>query len=177
MSKYKQSYKRNPFKAFMPSWVLVGVGILLLASGFAAGYFLRPIIVPGATVPLPTATSATARDRTALRVDLRTRQVWLFGGEVRLTQREFDLLALLAKCSPEVVSYREISLALWKQEYTSTIRKYINHAAFSLRKQLEKADPGTNLVLNFTGWGYKLLPEAQAVMPQQTIIDTEVLIS
>lgn len=94
--------------------------------------------------------------QTGLVIDLQTREITLNGQIVHLKPKEFDLLTLLAKRSPEVVPYQVISTTVWQKEYTKVLRKYINYLAFSLRGKLETAKPGSKLIINFAGWGYKL---------------------
>jgi DNA-binding response OmpR family regulator len=94
--------------------------------------------------------------RTGLVIDTQIREVTLNDESIHMKPKEYDFLLLLAKRSPEVVPYQVISEVVWQQEYSNTLRKYINYMAFSLRSKLEAVEPGSNLIINFAGWGYKL---------------------
>jgi two-component system response regulator ResD len=93
---------------------------------------------------------------TGLVIDMQIREVTLNDESIHMKPKEYDFLLLLAKRSPEVVPYQVISEVVWEQEYSNTLRKYINYMAFSLRSKLEAVAPGSNLIINFAGWGYKL---------------------
>lgn len=93
---------------------------------------------------------------TGLVIDTQIREIRLNDEAIHLKPKEYNFILLLAKRSPEVVPYQVISEIVWEQEYSNTLRKYINYMAFSLRSKLEAVAPNSNLIINFAGWGYKL---------------------
>ena len=70
-----------------------------------------------------------------IEVDLRTREVLRRGEEVRLTTREFELLAYLMRHPNEVLSREQILSAVWGYDFdpgTNVLSVYINY----LRRKL-----------------------------------------
>src|SRR5690242_16611616 len=71
-----------------------------------------------------------------LRIDLRTRRVERDGREVRLTAREFELLAYLARHPDQVLSREQILNAVWGFDFdpgTKVLEVYIGY----LRRKLD----------------------------------------
>ncbi|WP_299540557.1 response regulator transcription factor [uncultured Streptomyces sp.] len=88
-----------------------------------------------------------------VRVELLTRRVSVDGGEVQLTRKEFDLLALLAQ-RPGVVFRREqIISEVWRTSWEGTGRTLEVHVA-SLRSKLRLPQ----LIETVRGVGYRLVP-------------------
>jgi DNA-binding response OmpR family regulator len=90
-----------------------------------------------------------------IRMDLRTRRVQRDGGDVRLTAREFDLLAYLMRHPDQVLSREQILNAVWGFDFdpgTKVLEVYIGY----LRRRL--ADAGDNdPIETVRGVGYRLL--------------------
>jgi two-component system response regulator RegX3 len=74
-----------------------------------------------------------------LEVDSRSRRVMLGGNEIRLTAKEFDLLALLASHAGNVVTREEILREVWETSWYGVSKTVDVHVA-SLRKKL--GEPG-----------------------------------
>ncbi len=51
-----------------------------------------------------------------LRIDLHEHRLWVAGDEVRLTNKEFDLLGLLVRKRGHVLTHRQILDAVWGEE-------------------------------------------------------------
>ena len=90
-----------------------------------------------------------------LRVDPTMPRAWLGGNPIELTQREWELLALLVRCTGQVVS-REDVLAVWQTDAgeggalaSNALEVYVHR----LRRKL--ADSGMN-IRNIRGLGYML---------------------
>ena len=90
-----------------------------------------------------------------LRVDPIVPRAWLGGNAIELTQREWELLALLVRCTGQVVS-REDVLAVWQSDAgeggalaSNALEVYVHR----LRRKL--ADSGMN-IRNIRGLGYML---------------------
>ena len=90
-----------------------------------------------------------------LRVDPIVPRAWLGGNAIELTQREWELLALLVRCTGQVVS-REDVLAVWQSDAgeggalaSNALEVYVHR----FRRKL--ADSGMN-IRNIRGLGYML---------------------
>lgn len=94
-----------------------------------------------------------------LSIDFRQRKVTLMGDDVRLSPKEFDLLAALAQHPDQVITQRQLLIAGWNDPTVDGqyLRTYIG----LLRQKLE-ADPSEpNMIVTEPGVGYRL-----AVVPQ-----------
>ena len=91
-----------------------------------------------------------------VEVDLAARVVRRAGAEVKLTGKEFELLAYLARHKGRVVTHPQILRALWgayAEDNTHYLRVHMTH----LRRKLE-ADPGSPRHLKTdSGVGYRLV--------------------
>lgn len=78
-------------------------------------------------------------DVAGIRMDLRTRRVEHDGGEVKLTAREFELLAYLMRHPDQVLSREQILNAVWGFDFdpgTKVLEVYIGY----LRRKLTDQD-------------------------------------
>lgn len=89
-----------------------------------------------------------------LELDFVTRRVRLLGDEVRLTRKEYELLACLARHAGQVVSHRQLLVAGWGGSVADTqfVRVYIGQ----LRQKLEADPSAPTLILTEPGIGYRL---------------------
>jgi two-component system KDP operon response regulator KdpE len=91
------------------------------------------------------------------RIDLLTRVVSVKEREVRLTPKEFDLLAYLARHPNKVITHRTLLAAVWgdtSTEQPEYLRVFINH----LRNKLEPEDGSTRYIVTEPWVGYRLEP-------------------
>lgn len=91
-----------------------------------------------------------------LEVDVAKHQVTLDGQEVRLTPKEFDLLALLVSHRGKIVTHSQLLREVWGKAHekdTQYLRVYIGQ----LRQKLgdDPADP--RFIVNEPGLGYRFL--------------------
>ncbi|MFN8556264.1 MAG: response regulator transcription factor [Dehalococcoidia bacterium] len=97
-----------------------------------------------------------------LRINLDTYQVWRGGVEVELTQKEFQVLAILAATPGRVVSNRELLTRVWGPTFIDDlhyVRLYIGY----LRGKIEADPRNPRIILNQWGVGYRLaLPDTVA---------------
>ena len=103
----------------------------------------------------PGQTSATALEVGDLNLDFRTRKVSRAGRGVRLTAREFELLAYLMRHPDQVLSRAQILNAVWGYDYdpgTNVLDVYIGY----LRRKLAKAD-GEAPIETVRSAGYRLV--------------------
>jgi two-component system response regulator RegX3 len=90
----------------------------------------------------------------SLELDLRSRRATLDGGELALTPKEFDLLALLAADPGAVVSRDHMLREVWNTEWFGPTKTIDVHVA-SLRKKL--GDP--RWIETVRGVGLRLAPQ------------------
>ncbi|MFD3756185.1 response regulator transcription factor [Streptomyces sp. NPDC058622] len=125
------------------SAVLRRTGRLPPAGGGAAG-----AAAPAAEPPRAT----TVGD---LSVDPGARTAHLAGQELRLTRREFDLLAFLARHTGQVVSKRRLLTEVWREPYVDdqTVDVHLS----SLRRKLGERAAAPRYLLTVRGVGIKLV--------------------
>ncbi len=82
------------------------------------------------------------------------KEVLLCEKSVRLTPKEYAILALLTRFAPAVVPYSSISKAIWGIESDRT-RSRTKYLVYLLRKKLEDALPGSPTIIN-DRLGYRL---------------------
>ena len=88
-----------------------------------------------------------------LTVDLAERKVLVNGERVKLTPREYRLLALLVENAGRILTHKQILEKVWGWEYTDDVdyvRIYIAH----LRRKIEPAPAIPRYVLTEPGVGY-----------------------
>jgi two-component system, OmpR family, KDP operon response regulator KdpE len=96
------------------------------------------------------------------QVDLiidQTNQEVIFGDHaIGLTQREFAVLAVLAKHAPAIVSYETIASEVWGEDETNSAnaRKRTKYLVYLLRQKFNEVAPENKLILNVDRLGYKL---------------------
>ena len=96
----------------------------------------------------------TQREAGDIRLDLRTRRVERDGREVKLTAREFELLAYLARHPDQVLSREQILNAVWGFDFdpgTKVLEVYIGY----LRRKLG-GDDGASPIETVRNVGYRL---------------------
>lgn len=88
-------------------------------------------------------------------LDLAARQVWLGSDEVRLTRKEFDILALLARNSGRLLTHHQLLETVWgpaNRDDTHYLRIAIGH----LRDKLGDDAASPRLIFTEPGIGYRL---------------------
>ena len=111
-------------------------------------------------VALRHAVGGDAADRAlrAVVIDLDKRLVTRNGESVRLTPKEYDLLALLARQAGRVVTHRQILRAMWgpaHQDDTQYLRVFVGQ----LRAKIEDDSAAPKLIQTEPGIGYRLIPD------------------
>lgn len=94
----------------------------------------------------------------SLSVDFSARQVHLDGTEIKLTPTEYSLLRVLVQNAGKVVTHRQLLRTVWGEKAESQaqyLRVYVTH----LRKKLESAADGPQLIKTEVGIGYRLSTE------------------
>jgi two-component system KDP operon response regulator KdpE len=90
-----------------------------------------------------------------LEINFPARRVMIQGEEVRLTPREYQLLRILAGHAGQVVTHRQIILAVWGTE-TNADAQFVRVLMAQLRQKLEANPASPELLLTEPGIGYRL---------------------
>lgn len=92
----------------------------------------------------------------ALKVDLARHEVTLAGAAVKLTRREFDLLALLARNAGRILTHRQILADIWGPAHEHDLQ-YLRVFIGRLRAKLGDDPASPRFILNEPGVGYRFL--------------------
>ena len=93
-----------------------------------------------------------------LSIDLAAHLVRVGGAEVKLTRKEFDVLALLARHAGRLVTHRQLLAAVWGPAHESDAH-YLRIAIGHLRDKLGDAAASPRFILTEPGVGYRLLDQ------------------
>ena len=110
---------------------------------------LRRIELP----PSPEARQEITYSNGFLTVDVAERKVMVNGERVKLTPKEFRLLALLVENANRILTHKRVLEKLWGWEYTDDldyVRIYISH----LRQKIEPAPTLPKYIITEPGVGY-----------------------
>jgi two-component system, OmpR family, response regulator ResD len=105
----------------------------------------------------PEPENAPPIERGELRVEPASRQAFIAGAEVALTQREFDLLLFLARHPGQVFSRDQLMDAVWQYSFytdTSTVTVHIRR----LRGKIEADPTNPRHIQTVWGVGYRFRP-------------------
>jgi DNA-binding response OmpR family regulator len=92
--------------------------------------------------------------RGRLELDTRTQEVWVDGGRIELTAREYAVLEYLCRKEGTVISRQELSEHVWDDRYdpaSNVIDVYVNR----LRRKLDAG--GASFIRTRRGAGYQLI--------------------
>jgi two-component system, OmpR family, response regulator QseB len=112
---------------------------------------LRRASLPAFGATNPPAASATG----ALRIDPVLPRAWLGEEPIELTQREWELLALLTRCAGQVVS-REDVLAAWQSDASDNAPLASNALEVYVHRLRRKLTGSSLNIRNIRGLGYML---------------------
>ena len=98
---------------------------------------------------------ATTLQYKELELNEATRQVWLRGAEVKLTPKEFSILAYLLKNKGMVMSIKRIYEYVWQEEFFDNDSTVIMHIS-NLRDKLEGGAQEFQYIKTVWGAGYKI---------------------
>jgi two-component system KDP operon response regulator KdpE len=94
----------------------------------------------------------------ALRIDLARHELTLAGEPVKLTRKEFDLLALLARNAGRIVTHRQLLGSVWGPAHEHDLQ-YLRVFIGRLRAKLGDDPAGPRFILNEPGVGYRFLEQ------------------
>lgn len=90
-----------------------------------------------------------------LTINLSTYEVVFQHRHLDLTGKMFEVLVILAKNAPRVVTYQELTETIWGENNTA-IRNRLKYLVYLLRQNFLAIDPNKNVVSNIDRLGYKL---------------------
>lgn len=129
-----------------------------ITKPFGTGELLARVRAALRTVRTGTATPGEVFHVRGLTINYDARTVTLDGEEVRLTQTEFNIVALMAQHAGKVMTYSALIQGVWGTSDTGSIKKLQVNMA-NIRKKLG-ARPGENpYILNELGVGYRMYSE------------------
>jgi two-component system KDP operon response regulator KdpE len=99
--------------------------------------------------------SPVAYRRGELEVDFAARRVRLGGADIPLTQKEYDVLAYLARNAGRVLTHRQILHAVWGGQYGEEA-DYVWTYVRRIRRKIEPDPPHPRYVLTEPAVGYHL---------------------
>jgi two-component system, OmpR family, KDP operon response regulator KdpE len=102
------------------------------------------------------ATPETEILRRDLRIDLARHEVALAGEPVKLTRKEFDLLALLARNAGRIITHRQLLGDIWGPAHEHDLQ-YLRVFIGRLRAKLGDDPAAPRFILNEPGVGYRFL--------------------
>jgi len=94
----------------------------------------------------------------ALEVDVLAHKVTLNGVPVKLTPKEFELLAILVRNAGRLLTHRQILTAVWGAAHTEDLQ-YLRVFIGQLRQKLKASANTPELILTEPGIGYRLSVE------------------
>ena len=86
------------------------------------------------------------------------RTVTVGGADIRLTQTEYNIIALLSEHAGRVVAYEDIIREIWGDSDLGSIKRLQVNMA-NIRKKLAVDPDVSKFILNEPGAGYRLAPE------------------
>ena len=89
-------------------------------------------------------------------IDLIARIVKVNNEEVKLTQTEFNLLAILAKNEGKVLTHQYLLKEIWGKSYSDQTQ-YLRVFVAQLRKKIEKDANHPEMILTESGIGYRFI--------------------
>lgn len=112
-----------------------------------------------ATVPLETEGLDGKQDQKLLRLDKRSRRVWIREEELDppLSVAQFAMLELLYQAEGNVVSRHELISTVWGEEHAYDVsNQALDALVRRLRDRLAEVDPKSNFIVTVRGHGLRL---------------------
>lgn len=98
----------------------------------------------------------TLTSGTGIELDLESHTATLHGQPLKLTPKEFGLLALLLKRKGATVSAKELYETIWEIPFDSSAGNSIMVHIRHLREKLAAVDASRDFIVNVWGVGYKI---------------------
>lgn len=94
----------------------------------------------------------------AIEVDVLAHSVLLNGAPVKLTPKEFELLAILVRNAGRLLTHRQILVGVWGPAHTEDLQ-YLRVFIGQLRQKLKASPDAPDLIITEPGIGYRLHAE------------------
>ena len=94
-------------------------------------------------------------------IDYDTRHVLIKGEDIKLTQTEYNIVALLAAHAGKVMTYAEIIKEIWKWSDAGSIKKLQVNMA-NIRKKMGIKPGDSQYIINELGVGYRMNVDVEA---------------
>ncbi len=91
-------------------------------------------------------------------LDLDTQEVFYRGERIQLTGKMFEVMLILARSAPKVVTYDEITTQIWGQTGVA-VRNRLKYLIYLLRQEFNAVDGELGIIRNIDRLGYKLITE------------------
>ena len=95
---------------------------------------------------------------TEMVLDLDTQEVFYRGERIQLTGKMFEVMLILSKSAPKVVTYDEITTQIWGKTGVE-VRNRLKYLIYLLRQEFNAVDGGVGIIRNIDRLGYKLMTE------------------
>ena len=92
-----------------------------------------------------------------IEIDVATHEVWREGKPVKLTRKEFALLAELARHGGKLLTHAHLLRSIWGESHVDDV-EYLRVTVRALRLKLEAHPAAPTMLLNEPGIGYRLRP-------------------
>ena len=129
-----------------------------ITKPFGTGELLARVRAALRTVRTGAATPGEVFHVRGLTINYDARTVTLDGEEVRLTQTEFNIVALMAQHAGKVMTYSALIQGVWGTSDTGSIKKLQVNMA-NIRKKLGARRGENPYILNELGVGYRMYSE------------------
>ena len=93
----------------------------------------------------------------AVAIDLVRRRITKGGEEVRLTPKEYGVVAELARFPGRVITHEKLLAAVWPTDFERHV-EYLRVVVRNIRQKLEDDPVRPSLIVNELGVGYRLMP-------------------
>jgi len=90
-----------------------------------------------------------------LTVNLAQRRIFHGAEEIKLTDTEYKLFALLLQHAGKVMTHEQLLSEVWGSEYRDDV-EYLRVAIARIRQKLKQADPTLQAIVTYPGVGYML---------------------
>jgi two-component system KDP operon response regulator KdpE len=106
----------------------------------------------------PAANAASVLSLGGITVDVPDHRVMKSGASLKLTPKEFDLLALLMRNAGRVMTHRQILTAIWGPAHAEDLQ-YLRVLVGQLRGKLEDDQANPRIIQTEPGIGYRIAVE------------------
>lgn len=97
-----------------------------------------------------------------IRIDLVAREVWVRGEPIRLVQRDFDLLTLLASHPNHAFTRAELLRDVWGDAGRREHEEIVTSQIVRLRRAIEEDPNAPRWLHTVAGVGYRFDPDGKA---------------